>query len=73
MVWDLLLWKWIVINSECINVDKVVKYLMKCLSYNMLIVCVIVEKINLNGCEKFMDKGLYIIVKWCFEFWYLEI
>lgn len=73
VVWDPLLWKRIVINSERINVDKAVKYLTKRLSYNTPTVCVIVEKINLNGCEKLTDKGLHTIAKRCPELRHLEI
>lgn len=61
------------INSERINVDKAVKYLTKRLSYNTPTVCVIVEKINLNGCEKLTDKGLHTIAKRCPELRHLEI
>lgn len=73
VVWDPLLWKRIVINSERINADKAVKYLTKRLSYNTPTVCVIVEKINLNGCEKLTDKGLHTIAKRCPELRQLEI
>ncbi|XP_062620147.1 F-box/LRR-repeat protein 7-like [Saccostrea cucullata] len=65
--WDPLLWKQIVLNSELINVDKAIKYLTKRLSYNTPTVCVIVEKINLNKCEKLTDKGLHTIAKRCPE------
>jgi len=67
LVWDPILWKHIVINSEKINVDKAVKYLTKRLSYNTPTVCVIVEKINLNGCERLSNKGLHTIAKRCPE------
>lgn len=73
VVWDPLLWKQIVINSERINVDKAIKYLTKRLSYNTPTVCVIVEKINLNGCEKLTDKGLHSIAKRCPELRQLQI
>ncbi|KAK3105666.1 hypothetical protein FSP39_002961 [Pinctada imbricata] len=73
LVWDPMLWKRILINSEKINVDKALKYLTKRLSYNTPTVCVIVERINLNGCEKLTNKGLHTVAKRCPELRHLEI
>lgn len=73
LAWDPLLWKRIVINNENIHIDRALKYLTKRLSYNTPTVCVIVEKINLNGCEKLTDKGLHFIAKSCPELRQLEI
>lgn len=63
VVWDHSLWKTIRINNSEINVDKALKLLTKRLSYDTPTVCVMVEKINLNGCEKLTDKGLYRGIK----------
>lgn len=73
LVWDPILWKEIVINSETINVDKAVKYLTKRLSFNTPTVCVIVEKINFSGCEKLTNRGLHTIAKRCPELRRLEL
>ncbi|XP_060579403.1 uncharacterized protein LOC132736312 isoform X3 [Ruditapes philippinarum] len=73
LAWDPLLWKKIVINNENVHIDRALKYLTKRLSYNTPTVCVIVEKINLNGCERLTDKGLHAIAKTCPELRHLEI
>lgn len=73
LVWDPLLWKHIVIQSEGINVDKALKYLTKRLSFNTPTVCVLVESICLNGCERLSDKGLHTIAKRCSELRRLEL
>lgn len=73
LAWDPLLWKRIVINNNSIQIDRALRYLTKRLSYNTPTVCVIVEKINLNGCEKLTDKGLHFIAKRCPELRNLEI
>ncbi|KAK6183309.1 hypothetical protein SNE40_010815 [Patella caerulea] len=66
-VWEPFLWTKIVINNKNINVDKALKILTKRLGYNTPYVCVILERINLNGCEQLTDKGLQIIAKRCPE------
>ena len=73
LAWDPLLWKKIVINSDSVQIDRALKYLTKRLSYNTPTVCVIVERINLNGCEQLTDKGLHAIAKTCPELRHLEI
>ena len=73
LAWDPLLWKKIVINNELLNIDRALKYLTKRLSYNTPTVCVIIERINLNGCERLSDKGLYAIARSCPELRHLEI
>ena len=73
LAWDPLLWKRIVINDENVPIDRALRYLTKRLSYNTPTVCVIVEKINLNGCSKLSDKGLHFIAKRCPELRNLEI
>ncbi|WAR06477.1 FBXL7-like protein [Mya arenaria] len=73
LAWDPLLWKKIAINSESVHIDHALRYLTKRLSYNTPTVCVIVERINLNGCEKLTDKGLHAIAKSCPELRHLEI
>ena len=73
LAWDPLLWKQIVINDDSIPIDRALRYLTKRLSYNTPTVCVIVERINLNGCEKLTDKGLHFIAKRCPELRNLEI
>lgn len=73
LAWDPLLWKKIVINNENVHIDRALKYLTKRLSYNTPTVCVIVEKINLNGCDRLTDKGLHAIAKSCPELRHLEI
>ena len=61
------------INNELLNIDRALKYLTKRLSYNTPTVCVIIERINLNGCERLSDKGLYAIARSCPELRHLEI
>ena len=73
LAWDPILWKQIVINNENINIDGALKYLTKRLSYNTPTVCLILEKIDLSGCEKLTDKGLHSIAKSCPELRHLEI
>ncbi|XP_052253586.1 F-box/LRR-repeat protein 7-like isoform X2 [Dreissena polymorpha] len=73
LAWDPLLWKKIVINNSKVHIDRALKYLTKRLSYNTPTVCVIVERINLNGCEKLTDKGVHAIAKSCPELRHLEI
>lgn len=73
LVWDPTLWMAIVINRDTINIDKALRVLTKRLSYETPSVCVIVEKINLNGCEKLTDRGLHIIAKRCPELRHLEL
>lgn len=73
LAWDPLLWKKIVIHNDAVDIDKALKYLTKRLSYNTPTVCIIVEKINLNGCERLSDKGLHAIAKSCPELRHLEI
>ena len=67
------LWTCIRINSEHVNIDKALRTLTRRLSVNTPTVCVMVERINLNGCEKLTDKGLYTIAKRCVELRQLEI
>ena len=73
LAWDPLLWKRIVINDDSIPIDRALRYLTKRLSYNTPTVCVIVERINLNGCLKLTDKGLHCVAKRCPELRTLEI
>ena len=73
LAWDPLLWKRIVINDDRIPIDRALRYLTKRLSYNTPTVCVIVERINLNGCIQLTDKGLHCVAKRCPELRTLEI
>ncbi|XP_046570267.1 F-box/LRR-repeat protein 7-like isoform X1 [Haliotis rubra] len=74
LIWEYpLLWTSIVINNETINIDKALKYLTRRLSYNTPKVCVILERIILNGCEQLTDKGLHTIARRCPELRYLEL
>ena len=67
------LWTCIRINNEQTNIDKALKVLTRRLSVNTPTVCVMVEEINLNGCEQLTDKGLYTIAKRCPELRQLEM
>ncbi|KAK7487434.1 hypothetical protein BaRGS_00021275 [Batillaria attramentaria] len=73
LVWDPTLWTSIVINNSAIDVDRALKYLTRRLSYNTPKVCVILERVNLNGCEQLTDKGLHTVAKRCPELRYLEV
>lgn len=73
LVWDPSLWTSIVINNSAIEADRVLKYLTRRLSYNTPKVCVILERVNLNGCEQLTDKGLHTVAKRCPELRYLEV
>lgn len=73
LVWDPTLWTSIFINHSGIDVDRALKYLTRRLSYNTPKVCVILERVNLNGCEQLTDKGLHTVVKRCPELRYLEL
>ncbi|KAK7092678.1 F-box/LRR-repeat protein 7-like isoform X2 [Littorina saxatilis] len=73
LVWDPTLWTSIVINNSIIDVDRALKYLTRRLSYNTPKVCVILERVNLNGCEQLTDKGLHTVAKRCPELRYLEV
>lgn len=71
--WDPTLWTSIVLNSITLDVDKALRSLTKQLSYNTPSVCVIIERINVNNCEKLTDKGLHTISKRCPELRKLEV
>ncbi|XP_029646690.1 F-box/LRR-repeat protein 7 isoform X1 [Octopus sinensis] len=71
--WDPTLWTSIVLNSITLEVDKALRCLTKQLSYNTPSVCVIIERINVNNCEKLTDKGLHTISKRCPELRKLEV
>ncbi|XP_041371761.1 F-box/LRR-repeat protein 7-like isoform X2 [Gigantopelta aegis] len=74
LIWEHpLLWTSIVINNDSVNIDKALKYLMRRLSYNTPKVCVILERMNLNGCHQLTDKGLRVIARRCPELRYLEL
>lgn len=73
LVWDPTLWTSIVINNSAVDVDRALKYLTRRLSYNTPKVCVILERVNLNGCEQLTDKGLHTVAKRCPELRYLEV
>ncbi len=73
LVWEPSLWTTIRINNGRVNVDRALKVLTKKLSYDTPSVCVMVEKINLNGCEKLTDKGLNTIARRCPELRQLEL
>ncbi|GFN89651.1 F-box/lrr-repeat protein [Plakobranchus ocellatus] len=67
-VWDHpALWTSIVINNPNLDINRALKYLTRRLSYNTPKVCMILEKININGCSKLTDSGLQTVVKRCPE------
>ncbi|KAL8572952.1 hypothetical protein ACOMHN_013928 [Nucella lapillus] len=73
VVWDPSLWTSIVINSATMDVDRALKYLTRRLSYNTPKVCVILERVNLNGCEQLTDRGLHTVARRCPELRHLEV
>ncbi|XP_013384148.1 F-box/LRR-repeat protein 7-like isoform X1 [Lingula anatina] len=73
LVWEPSLWTQITINNEIANIDRALKFLTRRLSYNTPHVCIMVEKINMNSCERLTDKGLHLIAKRCPELRHLEI
>lgn len=73
LIWDPTLWTSLVINNKAVNIDRALKSLTKRLSYNTPTVCIIIEKINLNGCENLTDKGLHTIAKRCPELRHIEL
>ncbi|KAL5009984.1 hypothetical protein ScPMuIL_012289 [Solemya velum] len=73
LVWDPTLWKGITINNDKMDVNRALKYLTRKLSTNTPTICIIVEKINLNGSSKLTDKGLRTISRRCPELRHLEL
>ena len=73
LTWDPMLWTTIRINNSVFNVDKALRALTKRLSYDTPTVCVMVERINLNGCENLTDRGLMTVAKRCPELWQIEL
>ena len=73
LVWEPCLWTTITIHGSNIDVDRALKVLTRRLSYDTPSVCVMVEKIFLNGCAKLTDKGLHTIAKRCLELRHLEV
>ena len=71
--WEPSLWTSVQINNPAINIDRALKHLTRRLSYDTPGVCVMVEKINLNGCSELTDRGLYHIAKKCVELRQLEV
>ena len=73
LAWEPALWTSIRINNSAINADRAVRSLTKRLSYDTPTVCVMVEKLNLNGCHKLTDRGLLTVAKRCPELRLLEL
>lgn len=73
LVWEPTLWKRIAINNDKIDVNRALKYLTRQLSTHTPTVCIIVEKINLNGSSKLTNKGLRTISRRCPELRHLEL
>ena len=73
LVWDPILWTTIHINDSTVDVDRALRVLTRRLSHETPTVCAIVEKINLNGCSKLTDKGLYTIARRCSELRHLDV
>lgn len=73
LAWEPCLWTSIRIIRSTIDVDRSLKVLTRRLSLDTPSVCVMVEKIFLNGCEKLTDKGLHTIAKRCPELRHLEL
>ena len=73
VVWDHSLWTTLRVNNSELNVDKGLKCLTRRLSYDTPSVCVMVERINLAGCEQLTDKGLLTIARRCPELRHLDV
>lgn len=73
IAWHSSLWKHIVMNNNRILVNKALSTLTKLLSYETPSVCVMVESINLDGCDRLTDGGLHVIATRCPELRYLSI
>ncbi|CAH1772716.1 unnamed protein product [Owenia fusiformis] len=73
LAWEPSLWKTIKLSNVELPIDKALRSLTKRLSYDTPTVCVMVEKIVLNGCDKLTDKGLHYIAKRCVELRHLEL
>ena len=73
IAWQPFLWTTIRINNPLLNVDRALRLLATRLSYDTPHVCVMVERINLNGSVRLTDRGLKIIAKRCPELRHLEI
>ena len=73
IAWQPALWTTIRINNPVLNVDRALRLLATRLSYDTPHVCVMVERINLNGSARLTDRGLKIIARRCPELRHLEI
>ena len=73
LAWEPSLWTTVQINNEDINIDRALKTLTRRLSYDTPGACVMVEKVNLNGCKNLTDKGLHTLAKKCPELRHLEL
>lgn len=65
LVWNPCLWSHIVIDNQALDVDRGIKCLTTALSYDELKVCLIIESIDLTGCHRLTDRGLYLIAARC--------
>ncbi|XP_054708396.1 F-box/LRR-repeat protein 7-like [Uloborus diversus] len=73
LAWEPQLWTSVCLSSERIHVDRGLKTLFRLLCRDSPTVCLAVERINLSGCCKLTDKGLFTIARRCPELKTLEI
>lgn len=73
LVWAPSLWSTIKIENKNCNVDRGLRNITRRLSYDTPTVCLMVEKIDIGGCEGLTDKGLQAVAKRCPELRHLNI
>ena len=65
LIWNPCLWSHIVIDNQALDIDRGIRCLTTALSYDELKVCLIIESIDLTGCHRLTDRGLYLIAARC--------
>lgn len=72
-VWQPVLWTCIRISDPYVDIDTALRVLTKRLSCETPHVCLMVDRIYLNGCLNLTDRGIYTIAKRCLDLRHLEI
>ena len=73
LAWQPSLWSCLKISGKHTDVDSALTVLIGRLCVETPYVCLTVQRIVLNGCERLSDKGLSLIAERCPELLHLEI